>query len=220
MTSDVILQIDIAETLLGSGGQNVPQPEKRDNDNCYWFAEIFSKNTTEFREAEIVPEIKAACRAGGFTVNCKYRKMENENGCIEVKCCRATFHSEEKNLAHNRKQKRTAKSNKAPKAIKKKSTKPVKGEDGNDMRCPFHFKIYWDEKRSRWFLPKIQRGNRGHCGHPPIDPADIKLETKNCIPPSEEEIAKDAMQSHISTAATVSSERELEKHLHGSRFIV
>ena len=204
LTSDVVIQIDIVETLLGSGGRNVPQSEKRNNDNCYWFAKIFNKNTDEFREKEIVPEIKAACRAGGFTVNCKYRKLENSNGCIEVKCCRGTFHSEEKNLAHNRKHNRTTKSNKAPKTNKKKSAKPVKGENGNDTRCPFHFNIYWDEKRSRWFLPKIQRGNRGHCGHPPIDPADIKLETKNCISPAEEEIAKDAMQSHISTAATQS----------------
>lgn len=128
--------------------------------------------------------------------------MEYGNGCIEVKCCRGTYHCEEKSLAHNRKKARSTKSNAAPKAIKKKTTKPVHGQDGNDTRCPFHFQIYWDEKRQRWFLPKIQRGNRVHCGHSPIDPADIKLETKNSISPEEEEIARDSLQSHISTAAT------------------
>ena len=202
-TSDDIIQIDIAETLLGrEGGRNVPSPEKRNDDNCYWFAKIFNINTDEFREKEIVREIKAACRAAGFTVNCKYKKMEYGNGCIEVKCCRGTYHCEEKSLAHNRKKARSTKSNAAPKAIKKKTTKPVHGQDGNDTRCPFHFQIYWDEKHQRWFLPKIQRGNRVHCGHSPIDPADIKLETKNSISPEEEVIARDSLQSHISTAAT------------------
>ena len=56
LTSDVVIQIDIVETLLGSGGRNVPQSEKRNNDNCYWFAKIFNKNTDEFREKEIVCE--------------------------------------------------------------------------------------------------------------------------------------------------------------------
>ena len=198
--SDGILQIDVAETI--GEGQNVPSPEKRTNDNCYWFAKIFNTNTDEFREKELVPEIKAACREAGFTVNCKHNKMENGNGRIEVKCCRGRYHSEEKSLAHNRKKARTAKSNAAPKERRKKTMKPVHGQDGNDKRCPFLFQIYWDEKRKRWFLPKKQRGNRMHCGHKPIDPADIKLETKNSISAAEKEVAKDSLQSHISTAAT------------------
>jgi hypothetical protein len=41
-----------------------------------------------------------------------------------------------------------------------------------------------------------------HCGHKHMDPADITLETKNSISPMEEEIAKDSLRSHISTAAT------------------
>ena len=157
LTSDGILQkIDIAETLLGREGRNVPSSEKRDNDKCYWFAKKFNINTDEFREKEIVPEIKAICRAAGFKVNCKYNKMENGNGGIKVKCCRGTYHSVEKSLAHNRKKARTAKSNVAPKTRQKKTMKPVLGQDGNDTRCTFHFQIFWDEKRHRWFLPKIQ----------------------------------------------------------------
>mgnify|MGYP000300499200 CR=1 FL=1 len=90
--------------------------------HCYWFAKIFNTNTDEFREKELVPEIKAACREAGFTVNCKHNKMENGNGRIEVKCCRGRYHSEEKSLAHNRKKARTAKSNAAPKERRKKTT--------------------------------------------------------------------------------------------------
>ena len=137
--------------------------------------------------------------------------MQNGTGCIEVKCTRGSFHSEERNLANNIKQKRTTKSNQGPKPNKKKSAKPVPGEVGNDKRCPFHFNIYWDEKHSRWFLPKSQRGNKAHCGHPAIDPADITLEIKDCISPAEEQIAKDAIQSHISAAQSrVSSVAALE----------
>ena len=203
LNSDRIIQIDIAETLLGRDkGQNVPLPEKRNDDNCYWFPELFKSNDEKFREKEIIPEIKAACRQAGFTVNCKYKKMENGNGCIEVKCCRSTYFSEEKSTAHNGKKKRTSKSNTAPKKNRKKTMKPIRGQAGNDKKCHFHFQIYWDQKRQRWFLPKIQRGIRMHCGHKHMDPADITLETKNSISPMEEEIAKDSLRSHISTAAT------------------
>ncbi len=193
--------MDIAQTLLGREGRHVPQPEKRNDDNCYWLAKNFNINNDEFREKEIVPIIKAMCRAAGFKVNCKYRKLENGDGCIEVKCCRGRYHSVEKTRAQNRKKARTAKSNKAPKASNKKSAKPILGQHGNDTRCPFQFRIFWDEKRKRWFLPKIQRGNRVHCGHKPIDPADIKLRAKDSISPVEEEIAEDSLQSHMSTAA-------------------
>ena len=41
-----------------------------------------------------------------------------------------------------------------------------------------------------------------HCGHNYIDPSDITLQTKNSISAKEEEIAKDSLRSHISTAAT------------------
>jgi len=203
LDSNTIIQIDIAETLVGRDkGRNVPSPEKRNDDNCYWFSKIVDSNDEKFREEKITPEIKAACRRAGFTVNCKYKKMENDNGCIEVKCFRATYFSEEKSTAHNEKKKRTSKSNTAPKKNRKKTMKPIHGQDGNDIRCPFHFQIYWDQNRQRWFLPKIQRGIRMHCGHNYIDPSDITLQTKNSISAKEEEIAKDSLRSHISTAAT------------------
>eukprot|EP00984_Skeletonema_dohrnii_P001874 scaffold625_cov169-Skeletonema_dohrnii-CCMP3373.AAC.11 len=150
-TSDDILQIDIAETLLGrEGGRNVPSPEKRNDDNCYWFASTYNSNDDKSREVEIIPIIKAACRGAGFRVNCKYKKMENDNGCIEVKCCRGTYHYEEKSTTVH-------------KSKKKKTIKPV---------C-------WDNKRQRWFLPKAQRGGRVHCGHEHMDPVDINLGAKN-----------------------------------------
>ena len=58
LNSDRIIQIDIAETLLGRDkGQNVPLHEKRNNDNCYWFPELFKSNDEKFREKEIIPEI-------------------------------------------------------------------------------------------------------------------------------------------------------------------
>lgn len=204
LTNDGILQkIDIAETILGREGRSVPSSKKRNDDNCYWLAKKF--NIDEFREKEIAPEIKAICRAAGFKVICQYRKTAyGGNGSIEVKCCRGKYHSVEKTLVQNRKKARTAKSNAAPKTRKKKSMKPILGQDGNDTRCPFQFQIFWDEKRKRWFLPKIQRGNRVHCGHKQIDPADIKLRTKNSISPVEKEkITEDSLQSHISTAATL-----------------
>ena len=166
-TSDDIIQIDIAQTLLGrEGGRNVPSPEKRNDDNCYWFASTYNSNDDKFRELEIIPIIKAACRGAGFRVNCKYKKMENGNGCIEVKCCRGTYHYEEKSITVHKKK-------------KKKTIKPVHGQEGNDTRCSFHFQIYWDNNRRRWFLPKVQRGSRVHCGHEHMDPADINLVAKN-----------------------------------------
>ena len=56
-SSDRIIQIDIAETLLGDKGRNVPSSEKRIDDNCFWFAKLFNTNVEDFREKEIVPEL-------------------------------------------------------------------------------------------------------------------------------------------------------------------
>jgi hypothetical protein len=55
LESSTIIQIDIAETLVGQDkGRNVPSPEKRNNDNCYWFSNIFNSNDEKFREKEII----------------------------------------------------------------------------------------------------------------------------------------------------------------------
>ena len=49
LESSTIIQIDIAETLVGQDkGRNVPSPEKRNNDNCYWFSNIFNSNDEKF----------------------------------------------------------------------------------------------------------------------------------------------------------------------------
>ena len=74
LTSDNIIEIDIAETILirEEGATNAPQAHKRNDDNCYWFATLFNKNDEEYRKTEIIPGIRAACRRAGFKVNCHY----------------------------------------------------------------------------------------------------------------------------------------------------
>eukprot|EP00969_Alexandrium_andersonii_P165143 7299143-Alexandrium_andersonii.AAC.1 len=64
LTSDNIIEIDIAETILSreEGATNAPQAHNRNDDNCYWFATLFNKNDKEYRKTEIIPGIRAACR--------------------------------------------------------------------------------------------------------------------------------------------------------------
>jgi hypothetical protein len=59
LNNDRIIQIDIAKTLLGQDkGQNVPSPEKRNDDNCYWFPELFKTNMKNFVREKLSPKLR------------------------------------------------------------------------------------------------------------------------------------------------------------------
>ena len=62
---------------------------------------------------------------------------------------------------------RTPKKKKAKKKkrriVRNKVTKrPIQGEE---CTCKFAFRVYWDDHRKRWFLPKVQAGTNVHVGH-------------------------------------------------------
>lgn len=76
--------------------------------------------------------------------------------------------------------------------------------EGNDELCPFFFKVYWDNNRKRWFIPKKQKGEKVHCGHKQQQPSDIRLEAKHLLSSEDEELAKQSFDSFISTSSAKS----------------
>ena len=44
--------------------------------------------------------------------------------------------------------------------------------------CPFRFNLYWDESKSRWYLPSQQRGCSEHKGHVKLAPAQVSVQSK------------------------------------------
>ena len=141
MTSDQFIEIDVAETIVSpaEGGGYVPRENKRNDDNCYWLAKVFDTNDENYRKSEIIPAIKSACRGSGFKVNCHW--VSNRN-CIEVKCNRHKHFDEVKSMSHNKKYGGNVNGKGQPKEAKKKSEKPVIGDEDNDEICPVHWCLY------------------------------------------------------------------------------
>ena len=60
-TSDNIIEIDIAETIVSRAEVgNVPREKKRNDDNCYWLPKVFDTNDEDYLRSEIIPGIRGA----------------------------------------------------------------------------------------------------------------------------------------------------------------
>lgn len=206
LQNDNIISVDITKTIDTTTTNRVPRVGKRDNSNCYWLSKELSRD-------DVICAIKNACRLAGFKAKCRYKESSStagkpiDTGWLEVKCARCEFHDEVKNKAHNEKKRSTSENKTKGKGLtenKKKSTKPIKGMEGNDKLCPVCFKIYLDKPSNRWFVWRGQKGEIVHCGHKQREPLDIRLETKYLLTEEDDELADQTAKSFISTSATKS----------------
>ena len=197
LVNDDLQSINLSDTIGHT--TKVPRVGKRDNNNCHWLHSSINENYEEFRQSKIHPMFVLACKAAGFNVNCKYKK---DRHCILFSCVRGSYHNEAKSREYFEKRLRIVQdSSQAPIPRKRKSRKPMKEEDGDDITCKFVFRLYWDSTLKRWFLPHEQTGNLDHCGHMHVDPAHLRLMTK-FAPVEEIKIAKDSLEIKISATAS------------------
>lgn len=208
--NDAPLQIDLSSTV--GFNQNVPSQPKRSDANCYWLEAKFNVNTPSFRQEVIHPIFARSCHSAGFTIHAEYY---NAQKCIQFECTMSKYHDEEREKSCLDKRERIVKNPSKPPVARpnRRSQRPVKadssdvGDDGSSdtkkvkKACPFRFRLYWDETRSRWFLPRQQRGCLDHCGHLQENPEFLRIRTK-FAPTEEIQLSEDALECHISATET------------------
>ena len=230
LDDDTPRDINLADTI--GKKKNVPKVSKRSDKNCYWLSKSFSQNDDSYRQQVIHPIVVRSCHESGFIVHAEYEKIHKciQFECRDSKYHdeekRKTWRdSQPRNVKNSsiapipRKRKPAR-----PIAVKKEEIDPISGpvhaaavsasaDDVNDNvndnevdddkvgTCPFRFRLYWDEEKERWFFPHKQRGCVQHCGHLQVTPQFLRMQTR--FEPQEElEIAENALDSHISAAAT------------------
>mmetsp|Transcript_29060 Transcript_29060/g.45729 ORF Transcript_29060/g.45729 Transcript_29060/m.45729 type:complete len:280 (-) Transcript_29060:136-975(-) len=163
LTNDNQIELDFSPTI----GHGKNKPRNPSDGNSYWLPAHLNQNTEIFRVKTIHPIFVNTCLSAGFKIHGDWIDRED---CIMFKCTRSRYHNEDKNKKHAEGRTRDVKNaSKPPLSRDNKTERPIK-EEGEET-CKFKFRVYWNEKRKRWFLPHQQRGVLQHCGHshPQVD---------------------------------------------------
>ena len=161
----------------------VPRADKRDDNNCYWLNHEWRVNTSGIRANVIIPYFVGCANEAGFRINGDW---ESKNNVIVFHCIRGRKNNTHKNKEAPTKQivkqklkkpdaapvNRNKKSQRAPKLSQKESEDPEveeESEEADRHTCKMTFRVPWDERRRRWFVPKLQARCIHHNSHPRID---------------------------------------------------
>lgn len=195
LNDDTAIQLDLSETI----GHSRKKPRNPSNLNCYWLPSHLNKSTEDFRHDHIHPIFVQACYKAGFNIHGHWVK---DDGCIQFSCAQSKFHKEEQNREQNAKKPRKVKNElKDPVERNKKTSRPMKEIEGHTT-CTFSFRVHWDKKKERWFVPHQQSGSLSHCGHSHFDPNFLRIQTRHGLSQAEQNLASDCFQTQNSTTAT------------------
>ena len=196
-TNDHPQVINLSESI--GHNKRVPRPNMRNDSTCYWLPQSFNQNTEKYRKDNIHPYFATACYWAGFLVHAQY---ETAYKCIRFECNMAKYHDEAREKKYAADRERIVKDPSVPPEPRdyRRTTRPVKGVEG-EVRCKFKFRVHWDEKTQRWFLPRQQSGDISHCGHIHESPELLRIQS-HLAPQKAVEVAEDALDSFVPTAAT------------------
>lgn len=178
-TNDAPVTIDFSDTI--GHGKGAPRREKRNDGNCYWLRPEWRENSEGFRARVILPFFIGAASEAGFRINGGWDpRFDN----VYFRCIRGRRNDRRKNreaTAKRRSKMKLKNPNAKPVPRNRGSKRPRKldraeGEDVGsereatgadaDVICKFNFRVYWDDVKLRWFIPRRQAGCRCHNGHP------------------------------------------------------
>lgn len=230
LTNNTLVVTNFSDTI--GHGKQVPIARKRDDTNCFWLNHEWTENTEAFRAKVLIPYfVAAAARSGaGFRICGSWYKKEN---AVTFNCTRGRVNDSEKNkmkAAKRRSKKKLKNPNAEPVAANRKSQRPSKKntrEDGGDPdmpedadfsdaeTCKHVFRVFWDDGKARWFVPKKQAGCRRHNGHPRRDCPHLRMiQPRRAVPAEEMDVAETALDNSeigtVQTAALV----QLRKGVH------
>ena len=56
--------------------------------------------------------------------------------------------------------------------------------------CKLNFRIYWDDYKDRWFIPRKQSGCRRHNGHPYIEHPLLCIQPRHSVTATEKTLER------------------------------
>jgi hypothetical protein len=171
-----LVAVNISDTI--GHRKQVPKPEKRDDSNCIWLCSEWTENSEDFRYKTIIPNFVGAASEVGFRISGSWDPKYN---FIVFRCLRARRNDQHKNKKaslKNRPNMKLKKPNKEAIPRNKRTQRPVRitqaerdagleeeATNADVETCNFGVCVYWDDARTRWFVPRKQAGCRRHNGH-------------------------------------------------------
>lgn len=168
LDDDVPTQINLSDTI------GFAKTRRNEGRSRYWLQQYLNQNDALFRQRHIVPIFVRACHAAGFLIKASYQRHAK---CIKFRCKRSNYYKKADTTQRVRNVKDPSK---PPVPRNRRSNLPVAGEE---VTCKFLFRVYWDDRRQRWFLPIKQAGCLCHCGHVRENPESLRMMARHVLPP-------------------------------------
>ena len=162
----------------------------------YWLHPSLNTNSADFRQNKIHPIFARACHSAGFNIHAEYCNRKNNTfPNILFSCVKGKDRNEVKEAEYTSKRPRNVKN--PHQAAIPRSTRTLAPRHS---KCPFRFRVYWDNEVSRWFLPHKQSGNACHAGHCQLSSEHLSIRTK-FAPKNELALSVDLLDCHVGTTA-------------------
>ena len=214
LTDHTLLMINFTDTL--GHRKHVPRADKRNDTNCYWLQRDLNDHLEITRVQKIIPLFVNAASKAGFKIRGSW---EERNDKIVFTCHRSRRNDERLNQCYAKKRRPTQqlkKPHNQPHKRVRKSQRPTKltqvqkddlelqeeWEDSDFITCKFAFHVFWDNQKSRWFIPKQQSGCKRHTGHLYIDHPLIRMQSRHALPSEELCVAESSVGSDITPRQT------------------
>jgi len=210
LADGILVTINLSDTI--GHGKQVPKSEKRDDSNCFWLDPEWAENTEALRAKEIIPFFVGAASEAGFRIAGCWTHKYN---AIVFQCIRAKRNDQHKNKAVSLRRRQMMKLKKPsvpPIERNRKTQRPLKLNEEELLNhlefeeeataadietCKHKFHVYWDDDRSRWFIPQKQAGCRRHKGHPHIGHPLLRIQPRHAVPANEIDVTETALDSKI-----------------------
>ena len=211
-TDGTLVTINFSDTIGHS--KHAPKPEKRDDSNCIWLDPEWRENSDVFRSNTIIPFFVSAASKAGFRISGGWEPKYN---VIQFRCIRGKRndqHKNQKDALKQRPKKKLKKPNAQPIPRNKRTQRPLKPNQAEDPElqeeatladietCKLNFRIYWDDYKDRWFIPRKQSGCRRHNGHPYIEHPLLRIQPRHSVTATEIDVVETALDSKIAVCQT------------------